>query len=233
MERKKIIELIKLEVLNCLNEKDREELQLLRLTSDDFPWKELAEYQLITALLPSVLELRNPAVELKDKTAMKLYNIRDEIKAKIDAKKALETVAIPVDEKLEDHEKTEFGEVLVEAERVEVEEEVVVEAGSGIQFGAVESALPKNDPFKVVSNYKEKTESSHNILQETREVIETAFSKHPPDKEMVEKITRDYINSHLAREIESLNQRLKQSRMLSFISFAVTLILIILLFLIK
>jgi len=220
MERKKIIELIKLEVLNCLNEKDREELQLLRLTSDDFPWKELAEYQLITALLPSVLELRNPAVELKDKTAMKLYNIRDEIKAKIDAKKALETVAIPVDEKLEDHEKTEFGEVLVEA-------------GSGIQFGAVESALPKNDPFKVVSNYKEKAESSHNILQETREVVETAFSKHPLDKELVEKITRDYINSHLAREIESLNQRLKQSRMLSFISFAVTLILIILLFLIK
>ena len=233
MERKKIIELIKLEVLNCLNEKDREELQLLRLTNDDFPWKELAEYQFITALLPSVLEIRNPAVELKDKTAMKLYNIRDEIKAKIDAKKALETVAVPVDEKLEDHEKIEIGEVLEVAERVEVEEEVVVEAGSGIQFGAIESTPPKNDPFKVVNHYKEKSNPSQNLFQEKREVVETAFLKHPPDKEMVEKITRDYINSHLAREIESLSQRLKQSRMLSFIFFAVTLILMIVLFLIK
>lgn len=232
MERKKIIELIKLDVLSCLNERDREELQTLRLTADDFPLKELAEYQFIVALLPSVLEIRTPASELKDKTAMKLYNLRDEIKAKIEAKKALETVAVPVEEKIEQEEKVEFGELLEVTEKVVVEEEVAVEAAGEIQFGGIGSAVNKDDSFKAISNYKDKR-LSDNLFQETREMVETVVSKQPPDREQVEKITRDYINSHFVRELDSLSKSLKQSRMLSFILFAVTLILIVVLFFIK
>ena len=52
---------------------------------------------------------------IKDKTAMKLYNIRDEIKAKIEAKKALETIVVPVEEKLEKQDKAEYGELVAYA----------------------------------------------------------------------------------------------------------------------
>ncbi|MFI5236618.1 MAG: hypothetical protein ACHQLA_01615 [Ignavibacteriales bacterium] len=89
MEKKKIIDLIKLEVLGCINEKDSETLRLAKETDLEFPWKDLGDYQNLVALLPSALTLEFPAGEVKDKVAMKLYNIRDEIKAKVDAKKAL------------------------------------------------------------------------------------------------------------------------------------------------
>lgn len=232
MERKKIIELIKLDVLGCLNEKNREELQLVRLTTEDFPLKELADYQFVVALLPTVLEIRTPATELKDKTAMKLYNLREEIKAKIEAKKALETVAEPVEVKLEQAENEEFGELIEVKEQIVVEEEVAVGAGEETQFGGLGSAIPRDDPFAVIDIHKERR-MPDNFRQEVREVVETLLPKQQPDKEMIEKITRDYINSQLKREIESVNQSLKQSRMLSYIFFAVTLILIAVLFFIK
>ncbi|MBK9097050.1 MAG: hypothetical protein IPM14_02810 [bacterium] len=232
MERKKIIELIKLDVLGCLNEKNREELQSQRLTAEEFPLRELADYQFVVALLPTVLEIRTPATELKDKTAMKLYNLREEIKAKIEAKKALETVAEPVEVKLEQAENEEFGELIEVKEKVVVEEEVAVGVGEEIQLGGFNSAIPKDDPFKVISSHKEKR-TPDNFLQEVREAVESIVPKQQPDKEMIEKITRDYINSQLKREIESMNQSLKQSRMLSYIFFAVTLILIAVLFFIK
>lgn len=232
MERKKIIELIKLDVLGCLNEKNREELQSERLTAEDFPLKELADYQFVVALLPTVLEIRTPATELKDKTAMKLYNLREEIKAKIEAKKALETVAEPVEVKLEQAENEEFGELIEVKEQIVVEEEVAVGAGEETQFGGLGSAIPRDDPFAVIDIHKERR-MPDNFRQEVREVVETLLPKQQPDKEMIEKITRDYINSQLKREIESVNQSLKQSRMLSYIFFAVTLILIAVLFFIK
>lgn len=232
MERKKIIELIKLDVLSCLNEKNREELQTLRLTAEDFPWKELADYQSVVALLPTVLEIRTPASELKDKTAMKLYSLRDEIKAKIEAKKVLETAAVPVEEKIEQEEKAEFGKLIEVNEKVVVEEAVAVETAGEIHFGESISAIPKEDTFKTINNYKEKR-TTDNLFQETREVVETTVSKQPPDREMIEKFARDYINSHFIREIESLSKNLKQNRILSFILFAVTLILIAVIFFVK
>ncbi|GIK59149.1 MAG: hypothetical protein HND39_04865 [Ignavibacteriota bacterium] len=232
MERKKIVELIKLEVLSCLQEKDRETLQSLKLTNDDFPWKELAEYQHITALLPSVLEILTPASDLKDKTALKLYNIRDEIKAKLEVKKALETVAIPLEENIEIEAKAEFGEVVEVGEKVEVEERVAVAAESTNQFSGIEPTLAKDDSFKISSNFREKSETE-NIFQQTRGFAESVVTKHPPDKEMVEKIIKDYFNSYLVHEFESIKQSIKKNRLLGFIFFAITLILIGVIFFIK
>jgi hypothetical protein len=90
MEKKKAIELIKLEVFDCLNNEDAEILRLSKEFDSDFPWKELGEYQNLAALLPVALTIEFPVGELKDKVALKLYNMRDDIKAKLDAKKKLE-----------------------------------------------------------------------------------------------------------------------------------------------
>jgi hypothetical protein len=94
MEKKKLIELIKLEVLDCLNNADAETLRLSKEVDSDFPWKELGEYQNLAALLPVALPIEFPVSELKDKVALKLYNMRDEIKAKLDAKKTPEEVPV-------------------------------------------------------------------------------------------------------------------------------------------
>jgi hypothetical protein len=94
MEKKKLLELIKLEVLDCLNNADAETLRLSKEVDSDFPWKELGEYQNLAALLPVALPIEFPVSELKDKVALKLYNMRDEIKAKLDAKKIPEEIPV-------------------------------------------------------------------------------------------------------------------------------------------
>jgi len=227
MDKKKCLELIKLEVLGCLNETDTESLKIMKEKNDDFPWKELSDYQNLVALIPSALEMKYPASELKDKTAMKLYNIRDEIKAKIDAKKALEIPSLPVEEQLESEEK------FVIEEKVEVEEKIFAEAEEGFHINTDEPLTPgKDESFRIVSNFKEKNESK-NLTSETHGNTDVSVSKTAPEKDVIEKITRDYINTHMESEIDLLNQGIKKNKILSFIFFLITLILIGALYFIK
>ena len=229
MEKKKIVDLIKLEVLQCLTEKDRENLQSLKDEGSEFLWKELGEYQNLLALLPTSLELKYAASELKDKTAMKLYNIRDQIKAKVDAKKAQEAPPPPVEEislSLEDIKEPE------PTEQIEVEEKVLVEVEEGGQFAGNESLLSKDESFRFVSKFKDKKESQ-NLFRESIDLETKESPKAVVDKEQVEKIARDYLKSHLERELETLRKSNNKNRLLSFILFVVSLILIAAIFVIK
>ena len=232
MDKKKSIELIKLEVLGCLTEKDNETLKEMKISNEDFPWKELAEYQKVVALLPSTLEIKYPADDLKDKTAMKLYNLRDEIKAKIEAKKAQEVASQPAELMPELPENPELEEKYEFKEKVEVEEKVLVEAEGGIQISEIQTSTLKEEPFKITSKYKEKIEAEK-YLQTTQENEEVVISKQVPEKELIEKMVRDYINAHLKREIESIKGNIKKNRIITVILFIVTLILIGVLFFIK
>jgi hypothetical protein len=227
MDKKKSLELVKLEVLGCLNEKDIESLKIIKESNDDFPWKELADYQNLVALIASSLELKYPASELKDKTAMKLYSIKDEIKAKIDAKKALEIPSKPVEERSDLEEKFEFEE------KIEVEEKVFAEAEEGFHINAEEPLTPSQDEsFRIVSNFKEKDEST-DLIKETHSSTDVAVPKTAPEKDVIEKITRDYIKTHIESEIDLLNQSVKKNKVLSLIFFLITLILIGALYFIK
>jgi hypothetical protein len=232
MDKKKSIELIKLEVLGCLTEKDKESLKEMKLSNEDFPWKELAEYQKVISLLPSLLEIKYPSDDLKDKTAMKLYNLRDEIKAKIEAKRAQEVASQPFEAVPELEENPESEENNVFEEKVEVEEKVLVEAEVGIQTSEIQTASLKEEPFKITSKYKEKTETE-NYFQTPHDNEEAVISKQTHEKEPVEKIVRDYINAHLKREIESIKDNIKKNRLITFILFIITLILMGVLFFIK
>ena len=131
MDKKKSLDLIKLEVLGCLNDKDKESLQAMKAEGEEFPWKVLGDYQNLIANLPLALELKYPASDIKDKTATKLYNIRDQIKAKVEAKKALEMPAQPVEEEISESEGiievSENFEENTTTEQIEVEEKVFAE----------------------------------------------------------------------------------------------------------
>jgi hypothetical protein len=229
MEKKKILDLIKLEVLRCLTDKDKANLQSLKDEGNEFPWKELGDYQNLSSLLPISLELKYPESDLKDKTAMKLYNIREQIKAKIDAKKALEAPEPPVEEiplSIENIEEVET------AEQIEVEENVLVEVEEGVQYNSNELLANKDDSFRFVSKFKGKSDVE-NPFHKTAEMETKEPPKAVVDKELVEKIARDYLKSHLERELETLRSTVNKNKMLSFIFFVVSLLLIVALFIIK
>ena len=223
MEKKKITDLIKLEVLSCLSDKDRDNLQSLKTEGSEFPWKTLGDYQNLIAFLPLVLELKYPANDLKDRTAMKLYSIRDQIKAKIDAKKALEN---PVQPEVEFSESIVNTEEVVMTEQIEVEESVLAEVEEGVQFSNVNSATGKDDAFRFVSKFKEKSEQEE-LIRQTAEIVAREAPKAVIDKELVEKIARDFLKSHLERELESIRKTVGKNKILTFILFIVSVILII------
>lgn len=81
MDGKKSIELIILEVLGCLEKDDRSNLQLLKVTDENFPWKTLAEFQNLSALFPSVLKISElPSIATKERMINKLnHSISSEL----------------------------------------------------------------------------------------------------------------------------------------------------------
>lgn len=229
MDKKKSLDLIKLEVLGCLSDKDKESLQSMKAEGNEFPWKELGDYQNLIAILPLALELKYPASDLKDKTAMKLYSIREQIKAKIDARKAqqipaplVEDISVP----------GESNDEIITTEQVEVEEKVFAEVEEGIHFNVEETTLGKDEAFRFVSKFKDKKEPE-NLIRQTAEIEAKESPRAVVDKELIEKVTRDYIKSHLEREIESLRKTISKNRILSFILFIVTLVLIAAMYFIK
>jgi protein TonB len=72
MDRQKEIELVKLEVLGCINENEIKSLRVMKENDENFPWKELAQYQNLASLLPSVLVAEIPSPNAKDNMIKKL-----------------------------------------------------------------------------------------------------------------------------------------------------------------
>jgi hypothetical protein len=203
MDNKKGIELIKLEVLGCINEKDRESLLKMKEADENFPWKVLAEYQNLIALLPLTLPLIYPDSDLKDKTATKLYKIRDEIKAKLDAKKPKEVINEPLIEEKPVVKET----VLEEVEELHLDEKVPTLIQTPVQEKTVADSPKYNAEGK-----------------------DTVTVKSVPDRELIEKITRDYFKSYIEKELEALKQGMKKNRLLSLAFFLFTLVLIVVLY---
>jgi len=201
MEKKKAIDLIKLEVLDCLNNGDAETLRLSKQVDSDFPWKELGEYQNLAAFLSVALPLEFPVSELKDKVALKLYNMRDEIKAKLDAKKKLEEPP-----------------VLVEEEEIIVDEEITIDE---INVPVVEEEIA---PVAVAGRIEQKR-IAEDVSIKTELRNKAAF-----DKELVEKTVKEYIKSHIEPELKLIKVNIKRNLIISLALFAISLILIVILF---
>jgi len=201
MEKKKAIDLIKLEVLDCLNNGDAETLRLSKQVDSDFPWKELGEYQNLAAFLSVALPLEFPVSELKDKVALKLYNMRDEIKAKLDAKKKLEEPP-----------------VLVEEEEIIVDEEITIDE---ISVPVIEEEIA---PVAVAGRIEQKR-IAEDVSIKTELRNKAAF-----DKELVEKTVKEYIKSHIEPELKSIRNSIKRNFIISLALFAISIILIVILF---
>jgi hypothetical protein len=197
MENKKKIELIKLSTIGCINEDDQASLNSLLIEDENFPWKELGEFQNLVALLPSALVIEKPNWELKDKVARKLYKLRDEIKSQKEEKKPIKETAEASEQLIDEPEEG----ISVEGSEVEIK-------GSGL----VRAPLDEKTPAEPVVEEK----------PELRELK----SKAPLDKDLIEKTTKEYISSHFTNEINSIQKNTKKSFLLSLIFFIVMLLLI-------
>jgi len=200
MEKKKAIDLIKLEVLDCLNNADAETLSLSKKVDSDFPWKELGEYQNLAAFLSVALPLEFPVSELKDKVALKLYNMRDEIKAKLDAKR-----------------KQDEPPVLIEEETEIIDEEFIVEETN---VPVIEEEI---SPLSVSGRIEQKRTEEISTKTDLR-------NKATFDKELVEKTVKEYFKFHFEPALKSISDSMKRNFVISLVLFAISLILIVILF---
>jgi protein TonB len=75
MNQERDVKLIILEVLGCLDEKDKRNLKFLKENDEAFCWKDLADYQNLSALLSSTLKLENPSSRSKEMLAKYLNRI--------------------------------------------------------------------------------------------------------------------------------------------------------------
>ncbi len=208
MDKKKTIDLIKLEVLGSIKKEDAENLKLARESDEGFPFKEFGEYQNLVALLPLALKIEYPSSDLKDKTALKLYSIRDQIKAKLDAKKAKEEPPVEaIEEETIELEKTVEEEMNISEDyAVKSAEQIPAE----ISDHSREKEIPDDDPPKIASKQKE-----------------------TKDKELIEKTVKDSIKIYMESEVQPLKKAMKRNMILSIALFVVALILIILVFFLK
>lgn len=158
--RRDIMDMIHAYALGCLDNEDLNTLTSEMNSGEEFPMKELAEYQNLTALLPAILEIENPPHQMKDKVARKLYRIKDEIRAKRNAqRKNITSVREepptvipeppapppppPVEEKM-------MEEPVVESQPDFIEDKIINQDDNTIQFKepVIEDILPDQKKFE-------------------------------------------------------------------------------------
>ena len=81
IDEQKIIGLLQAKALGCLNPEDEKLLQDFIDGGHVFPWDELGAFQSIATFLPLSLALEIPDPSLKDKVALRLIKLTEEIKA--------------------------------------------------------------------------------------------------------------------------------------------------------
>ncbi len=75
MLRKRDIELIILEVLDCQDDNDKKSIKFLKENDETFSWNDLAKYQNLSATLPTLLHTDIPPVRSKELLVKKLNRL--------------------------------------------------------------------------------------------------------------------------------------------------------------
>jgi len=126
IDEHKIIGMLQAKALGCLDAEENKELQEFIDAGHVFPWDELGSYQNVASLLPLALQLELPDAELKDRVALKLIKLSEQLRIN----KILEEDKFEVEEELDENvdEFTNIPETYIEPPiEIETEETVVKE----------------------------------------------------------------------------------------------------------
>ena len=126
-DEQKVFGMLQAKALGCLDADDEKDLQNFIDEGYPFPWDELGVYQNIVSLLSLTLQLEIPDAELKDKVALKLIKLRDELRAQKTLEeeiKQLEQIEELIEEEFDENveEFTNVQEPFIEP-KIEVEPE--------------------------------------------------------------------------------------------------------------
>jgi len=125
IDEQKVIGMLQAKALSCLDAEENKELQNFIDEGHVFPWDELGKFQNVASLLPLALQLELPDAELKDRVALKLIKLSEQLRIQ----KILEEDKFEVEEEADENidEFTNIQEPFVEPP-IEIEnEEPVVE----------------------------------------------------------------------------------------------------------
>ena len=126
IDEHKIIGMLQAKALGCLDAEENKELQNFVDAGHVFPWDELGSYQNAVSLLPLALQLELPDAELKDRVALKLIKLSEQLRIN----KILEEDKFEVEEEPDENinEFTNIPETYIEPPiEIETEETVVEE----------------------------------------------------------------------------------------------------------
>lgn len=156
IDEQKIIGMLQAKALGCIDFEDNRELQAFIDEGHVFPWDELGKFQNVAALLPLALQLELPDAELKDRVALKLIKLSEQLRIK----KILEEDKFEVEEELDEtvDEFTNIQEPFVDPP-IEIEtEETIVEDNLAValnpdeaNFNLDEIVLPGFESDKLVN----------------------------------------------------------------------------------
>jgi hypothetical protein len=99
IDEQKIIGMLQAKALGCLDVEDNSDLQEFIDGGHLFPWDEFGKFQNVAALLPLALQLELPDAELKDRVALKLIKLSEQLRIK----KILEEDKFEVEEELDEN----------------------------------------------------------------------------------------------------------------------------------
>lgn len=80
IDEQKVIGMLQAKALSCLDADENKELQDFIDEGHVFPWDELGKFQNVASLLPLALQLELPDAELKDRVALKLIKLSEQLR---------------------------------------------------------------------------------------------------------------------------------------------------------
>ena len=199
IDEQKVFGMLQAKALGCLDADENKELQSFIDEGYLFPWDELGTYQNTVSLLPLTLQLEIPDAELKDKVALKLIKLRDELRAQKsleEEKKQLEPdeelIEEEVDENVEEFTTIQepYIEPAIEIESEQVTKDITDELNSTLNaeeasFNLDEVVLPGFEPTEISEPVPE-TGSLENMGTEAHaeNLIQESMTETPDIEEM-------------------------------------------------
>lgn len=186
IDEQKIIGMLQAKALGCIDVEDNRELQAFIDEGHVFPWNELGKFQNVAALLPLALQLELPDAELKDRVALKLIKLSEQLRIK----KILEEDKFEVDEELDEtvDEFSNIQEPFIDPP-IEIEtEETIVEENLAVllnpdktTFNLDEIVLPGFESDEVIN---EEMQESLTIESPFETLVDEAQIDYPQVEEL-------------------------------------------------
>ncbi|MBK7629297.1 MAG: hypothetical protein IPJ23_00910 [Ignavibacteriales bacterium] len=198
--------MLQTKALGCIDENENKELQEFIDAGHLFPWDELGKFQNIASLLPLALELELPDSELKDRVALKLIKLSEQLRTS----KIIEEDKFEIEEDVEElvNDYTNIDEPFVEPPiEIETEETTIVK----------DNLLTELAPDEITFNLDEvklhgfdESEVSENNLNENAEIespfetlIDESQIEYPKvDEVVLPSFAESEISEHILQEDE-------------------------------